>query len=138
MSDWNETRHPFLHLHWRLTLQGHSAVFRELIWVKQHRGWSLQGVLDVQHILVLKTFVMKVEIPTNQRQHLSPGPQFGLGAGPVVTIPVPSFVGAAIFRVVIELGQTLAKAIPDTTLLQEGHGQFVLLLHKSLQWKGVH
>lgn len=55
-----------------------------------------------------------------------------------MTIPIPSFVGAAVFRVVIELGQTLAKAIADTTLLQEGHGQLVLLLYKSLQWKGVH
>lgn len=127
-------------MHWRylcsgskFTFQCHGAIFRELIRVKQHRGWSLQGVLDIQHILVLKTFVMKVEIPRRQSQHLSLGPQFGLEEGPVVTTPVPSFVGAAIFRVVVELGQTLAKAIPDTALLQEGHGQLVLLLYKSLQ-----
>lgn len=104
MSELNGTRSRLLCLHRRLTLQCHSSVFRQLIWVKQHRGWSLQGVLDVQHILVLKTFVMKVKIPASQSQHFSLGPQFELGEGPGVTIPVTSFVGAAIFRVVIELG----------------------------------
>lgn len=53
----------------------------------------------------------------------------------MVIAPAPSFVGAAIFRVVVELGQTLAKAGADSTLLQERHGQFVLLLHKSLKWR---
>lgn len=66
------------------------------------------------------------------------GPAVQVGEGPGVTVPVPPFVGAAVFGVVVELGQTLAKAVPDTTLLQEGHGQLVLLLHKSLQSTEAH
>lgn len=75
MSGWNGSTRVLLCLHWRLTLQRHSAVFRELVWVKQHRGWSLQGVLGVQHVLVLEPFVVKVEIPTSQSRHFSPKSQ---------------------------------------------------------------
>lgn len=88
--------------------------------------------MDIQHILVLKTFIMKVEIPASQKQHFSPDPQFWLEDAALI-VPAASFVGAAVFGVVIELGQTLAEAIADRTLLQERHGQFVLLLHKRLQ-----
>lgn len=116
-----------------LTLQRHGAILRELVWVEKYRGWSIQGVLDIQHILVLKTFIIKVEIPASQNQNFRSHPQFWLGEDAALIVPAASFVGAAIFRVVIELGQTLAEAIADRTLLQERHGQLVLLLHKSLQ-----
>lgn len=51
-----------------LTLQCHSAIFREFIRVKEYGGRSIQRILHVQHILVLQTFVVKVEIPENKKQ----------------------------------------------------------------------
>lgn len=51
-----------------LTLQCHSAIFREFIRIKEYGGRSVQGVLHMQHILVLETFIVKVEIPGHKNR----------------------------------------------------------------------
>lgn len=51
-----------------LTLQCHSAIFREFVWVEKDRGGCIQGVLHIQHILVLKAFVVKVEISSKAQE----------------------------------------------------------------------
>lgn len=51
-------------------------------------------------------------------------------------VPFPSFVRTAVFLVVIQLSETLVELRPDRALLQVRHGQFVLLLNKSLRYKG--
>lgn len=48
-------------------------------------------------------------------------------------VPLPSFVWAAVFRVVIQLSETLVELRPCAILLQVWHGQFVLFLHKGLE-----
>lgn len=45
-----------------LTLQCHGAIFRQFVWVEEDRGGCIQGVLHIEHILVLEAFVVKVEI----------------------------------------------------------------------------
>lgn len=50
-------------------------------------------------------------------------------------VPLPSFVRAAVFGIVVELSETLVELSPDSTLLQVRHGQFVLLLNKGLKYK---
>lgn len=51
-----------------LTLQCHSAIFREFIGVKENSGMSIKRVLHIQHILVLETFVVEEEIPKNRNR----------------------------------------------------------------------
>lgn len=50
-------------------------------------------------------------------------------------VPLPSFVRAAVFGIVVELSETLVELSPDSTLLQVRHGQLVLLLDKGLKNK---
>lgn len=47
-------------------------------------------------------------------------------------LPCAPFVGAAVFGIVVELGEALLELRPDSTILQIRHGHFVLLLHKRL------
>lgn len=46
-----------------LTFQGHGSIFRKLVGVKEHSGLAIQRVLNIEHILVLEAFIVKVEIP---------------------------------------------------------------------------
>lgn len=46
-----------------LTFQCHSSIFRKFIGVKEHRGLAIKRVLNIEHILVLEAFIVKVEIP---------------------------------------------------------------------------
>lgn len=46
-----------------LTFQCHSAVFRKLIGVEENSGLPIQRVLNIEHILVLEAFIVRVEIP---------------------------------------------------------------------------
>lgn len=48
-------------------------------------------------------------------------------------VPFPSLIRAAIFGIVIEVGEALLELGPDGTLLQVGHGQLVLLFNKGLR-----
>lgn len=48
-------------------------------------------------------------------------------------LPLPSFVRAAVFGIIIELSETLVELSPDSTLLQVRHGYLVLLLNKGLR-----
>ncbi len=50
-------------------------------------------------------------------------------------VPLPSFIGAAEFGIVIQLSETLVKLSLHVALLQVRHGQFVLLLNKGLTYK---
>lgn len=47
--------------------------------------------------------------------------------------PVTPFEGAAVFRVIIELGHARFKSLSDWTVLQEGQRQLVLRVHKRLR-----
>lgn len=51
-----------------LTLQRHSAIFGQFIGIKEYGGRFIKRVLHIQHILVLETFVVKVEIPENKNR----------------------------------------------------------------------
>lgn len=50
--------------------------------------------------------------------------------------PLPSFVRAAVFGIVIEISEALVELGSDSTSLQVWHGQFVLLLDKGLKYRG--
>lgn len=71
--------------------------------------------------------------------------QFRFGTAQTITlmrvsilqlVPLPSFVRTAVFLVVIQLSETLVELRLDRALLEVRHGQFVLLLNKSLRYKG--
>lgn len=124
-----------------LTLQGHGAILGQRVRVEEHGGRSVQRVLHVQHVLVLEAFVVEVE---------EPGTRFYLGTDniraasqprhytaevTVQLVPLPSLVRAAVFGIVVELGEALMELGADSALLQVRHGQLVLLLNKRLRHK---
>lgn len=51
-----------------LTFQCHSSIFRKLVGVKEDSGLAIQRVLDIEHILVLQAFIVKVEIPKKKKE----------------------------------------------------------------------
>lgn len=54
-----------------LTFQCHSAVFRELIGVEENSGLPVQRVLNIEHILVLEAFIVRVEIPRDENRKIT-------------------------------------------------------------------
>lgn len=53
-------------------------------------------------------------------------------------LPCAPLVGAAVFGIVVELGEALLEARADGTIFQIRHGHFVLLLYKRLRTTRTH